>query len=483
MTFNSLSYFVFLPIVYLVFYFTKDRYRRLVMLIASYIFYATFKAPQLLIVLVFVTGVSFFYGVRLSRTTVESERRILFWMGSSFCLLVLVISKYLPPFLTSYRTDISFGNLLISIGVSYFTFQAISYLSDVYLELLEPEQHLRYHALALAFFPKLLQGPIERGGDILPQLKQPYVFDYDNMRSALLLFTWGLFKKIVVADRLALFVDQVYGDVHSYSGIPLLIATYAYALQIFFDFSGYTDMARGAARMFGINLTENFNSPYLATSIADFWRRWHISFSRWILDYIFKPLQMAWRDHKQTGTALALIVTFFVSGIWHGASWGFVVWGLIHGIYLASSTYYRPYQKKLHRFLGVEKNKYLKLWQVFLTFNMVCLTWIFFRAGSLSDGWYVLSHLWVSSGQSESSEYILRNIFLGQSSREFFVIITLLIFTGIISFVVQRTGKRNLVDFLESRSLPFRWAVYYVLIFSTMIFAVYGNGAFIYYKF
>jgi len=482
MTFNSLSYLVFLPIIYMVFYISKDHFRWLVLLIASYAFYSTFKAPQLLIVLVFVTGISFICGVMLSRTSDEHKRRLIFWSGTSGCLFFLVVMKYVPPFLTVCKIELPYTNFLISIGISYFAFQAISYLADVYLELLEPEQHLGYHALALAFFPKLLQGPIERGGDLLPQLRQPYVFNYDNMRSALLLFTWGLLKKVVVADRLAMFVDPVYNDVHAYSGIPLVIATYAYALQIFFDFSGYTDMARGTARLFGINLTENFNSPYLATSIADFWRRWHISFSRWILDYIFKPLQMAWRDYKQAGTALALIVTFFVSGIWHGASFGYIVWGGMHGLYLAASTYYRPYQKKLHRSLGIEKNKYLKIWQIFVTFNMVCLAWIFFRAGSLSDGWYVLMHL-VSPFQLTSAEYIHRNIFLGQSSREFFVVINLLVLSALISYIVQRSGKRDLGSFLKDRSLFFRWGIYYMLVFSIVVFTIYGNSGFIYYKF
>jgi D-alanyl-lipoteichoic acid acyltransferase DltB (MBOAT superfamily) len=195
---------------------------------------------------------------------------------------------------------------------------------------------------------------------------------------------------VVVADRLALYADQVYNNVHDYTGLPLIIGTYFYALQLFFDFSGYTDMARGTGRIFGITLTENFNSPYRATSIADFWRRWHITFSRWILDYLFKPLQMSWRSWGQTGTAAALLCTFFLSGVWHGA--GFVVWGLLHGIYLASSVYYRPYQKKLHKILGIEKSIWLKWWQMCITFNLVCFAWIFFRAGS-AKGWYVVRNL------------------------------------------------------------------------------------------
>src|SRR6185369_16654097 len=172
-----------------------------------------------------------------------------------------------------------------------------------------------------------------------------------------------------------------------------LLATYAYAFQIYMDFSGYTDMALGSARLFNINLTQNFNSPYLATSVADFWRRWHITFSRWILDYIFKPLQMQWRNWKNWGTAAALIIAFIISEIWHGASWGFVVWGGLHGLYMACSVIYKPYQKKLHKMLGIEKTKFLKVWQIFVTFNLVSIAWVFFRASSLKDAVYVLSNI------------------------------------------------------------------------------------------
>jgi alginate O-acetyltransferase complex protein AlgI len=394
MTFNSLSYFLFLPVVYLVFHIIPDRWRGLLLLVASYGFYATFKAPYLLVVLFMVTAISYLCGQRIAASRVESIRKRWFWTGATACVAMLALRKYLP-FLEAKTNSIlglssSGTHTLITIGVSYFSFHAISYLADIYLEIEEPETNFKTYAVYMAFFPKLLQGPIERAGDLLPQLKQPYRFDYDTMRSGLLLFTWGLFKKVVVADRLALYADQVYNNVHDYTGLPLIIGTYFYALQLFFDFSGYTDMARGTGRIFGITLTENFNSPYRATSIADFWRRWHITFSRWILDYLFKPLQMSWRSWGQTGTAAALLCTFFLSGVWHGA--GFVVWGLLHGIYLASSVYYRPYQKKLHKILGIEKSIWLKWWQMCITFNLVCFAWIFFRAGS-AKGWYVVRNL------------------------------------------------------------------------------------------
>ena len=221
--------------------------------------------------------------------------------------------------------------------------------------------------------------------------------------------------------------------------------------------------------MFGIKLTENFNSPYLATSIADFWRRWHISFSRWILDYIFKPLQMGWRNWGRAGIAAALIITFLVSGIWHGASKGFVIWGLLHGIYLASSTYYRPYQKRLHKWLGVEKSPWLKWWQVFVTFNLVSLAWVFFRAPGLKAAWYVISH----------SVYGVKGLlsgFLFSQGKSSFVIIFVL------SSVMLFVSNKKVLS-VPNRSVLFRWSFYYALAVSIVFFGQSNHANFIYARF
>ena len=477
MTFNSLSYFIFLPLVFLVFYVTKDRSRWVVLLAASYGFYATFKAPELLLALVLVTVISFTCGTQLSRTTNESRRKLILWMGITLCILILAVIKYLPLLVNTQPST----SIFVSIGVSYFTFQAISYLADIFLEIQDPEHHLGYHALYLAFFPKLLQGPIERAHALLPQLKQPYRFDYDSMRYGILLFTWGLFKKVVVADRLALYTNTVYGDVHSYHGLAVIIGTYAYALQIYFDFAGYTDMARGTAKMFGINLSENFNKPYLSTSVADFWRRWHISFSSWILNYIFKPLQMAWRDRGHFGTSLALIVTFLVSGIWHGASLGFIIWGGLHGAYLASSTYYRPYQRRLHKWLKIDKSGLLRAWQVFVTFNLVSFAWIFFRAKSVSDACDLIRNI-IDFDNSHNiqqitfGKYLKDNIFLGHGDHNFIVTVSVLTIILTVNWLKSRCN-------IYKYNLAVRWSIYYILVISIVLFGVFKGDSFVYFKF
>ena len=365
MSTNSFAYLVFVGFVFIVFYLIKGKYRWSWLLLASLIFYASQSAPHLLLALALVTLVSYFWGLSLKAAEKDRQKQLWLLSGILLNLIFLFLFRYLPAIVSSSSSlssqpNWSFLSGLLTLGVSFFVLQAISYLIDIYLKVLDPERNLGTFALYLSFFPKLIQGPIERGSDLLPQLHRPYQFDYQNVRRGLWQIEQGLFKKLVIADRLAIFVDAVYNNIQTYTGIPLIIATYLYALQIYFDFSAYTDIALGVARLFGINLKQNFNSPYLAYSIPDFWRRWHISFSRWILDYVFKPLQMFMREWKQWGSAIALMITFLLSGIWHGMTWGFIAWGLLHGIYMAASVFFSPFFKKLFKRLKLENNKILK---------------------------------------------------------------------------------------------------------------------------
>ncbi len=488
MPFNSLQYFLFLPLVYLFFYFAGDRVRWFVLLAASLLFYAALKVPYLLLVLALVTITTYSFGMWLGQASTPKAKLSWLWGGIAANVLILVVMKYLPclseglkawAILLSVNAKVPLIKAFVAIGVSYYVFQAISYLIDIYLEIVKPERHFGYFALHMAFFPKLLQGPIERAGDLLPQLKARYEFNYDNMRYGLLLFTWGLFKKVVIGDRLGLYVDAVYSDVHGFSGLPLLLATYAYAFQIYMDFSGYTDMALGSARLFNINLTQNFNSPYLARSVADFWHRWHISFSRWIFDYIFKPLQMQWRNWKNWGTTAALMVTFLVSGIWHGASWGFVIWGLIHGAYLASSVFYRPYQKALHKILKVEKTWVLKAWQVFMTFNLVSFAWIFFRATSLKESAHIISKIYFLPNMLSSMKGLRSGLLLSQGIPHLVIIVLALALYAFINHYARK--NKSLIDTWD-RSTCFRWLVYLSAVTTAFIFWTTG-AKFIYFRF
>ena len=493
MTFTSLYYLAFLPLLYVMFLLTKDSWRWLTLLVASFFFYASLQIPYLIVVLVYVVMVTYLGGIKIEDAVTQANKKSVFKLVVVLSLLPLLFLKYgffieknISVLLGKrlIQTSVQQNTMLICIGVSYFVFQAISYLTDIYLEITKSERHAGYFALYMSYFPKLYQGPIERADDLLPQLRAPYVFNYDNVRSGLLLFIWGLFKKLVIADRLALFVDPVYGNIHSYSGLAFIIATYSYALQIYFDFSAYTDMAIGSARIFNINLTQNFNSPYLATSIGDFWRRWHISLSRWLLDYIFKPLQMEFRSGRHWGTAAALMITFSVSGAWHGAGWRFIVWGCLHGMYLATSVFYRSIQKKIHKTLNLEKTWMLKIWQIFFTFNLVALSWVFFRASGIRDALYIITHLFskidLSSGTITGQNFIRSQVLMGQDPIEFFIICCgLLVLVAV--YIVNR--KNDGINLFYTWPQLIRSMIYVGLPFITLLFGKYQNSSFIYFKF
>lgn len=398
MSFTSLRFFLFLALVLGCYTLSPQRLRWVVLLLASYLFYASLMQPHLLAVLAAVTAVSYLGGLLVHRAATPGGKKGWLLAGIAANLGVLVWLKYLPFLGENLNalastlfsvTPFPALNLLVSVGVSFYVFQGIAYLVDVYLETADPEPHPGRFALAMSFFPKLLQGPIERAGTLHPQLVDLPAPSWANLQAGLNLFLFGMFKKVVVADRLAGFVDPVYSDVGSYQGISLIIATYLFALQIYFDFSGYTHMALGIARCFNVRLTENFNAPYAATSTAEFWRRWHISFSSWILDYIFKPLQMKFRDRATWGTPLALLVTFLLSGLWHGGSWCFVVWGGLHGLYLSCGLLWKG-QRKGRKSQSKDKSRWVLWRQRAFTFHLVCFAWIFFRAAHIDDALQVV---------------------------------------------------------------------------------------------
>jgi D-alanyl-lipoteichoic acid acyltransferase DltB (MBOAT superfamily) len=472
LSFASSAYFLFLAAAFAAYRLAPHRFRRAALLAASLLFYATLGAPHLLAVLGLAAGISYAAGIRIAGAADDRSRSLAFRTGTALLLSLLAAARHLPALLPAGGAgSVAWTDLAVSAGVSYFVFQAIAYLADVHLGVQEAERDAGVHALSLAFFPKLLQGPIERAGHLLPQLKKEYAFDYGQARSGLILLAWGLFKKSVVADRIGPYADAAFDDPASFRGVAAWLGVYAYALRIYYDFSGYTDMARGAARLFGIELSENFRAPYLSPSIAEFWRRWHITFSRWILDYLFRPMQMAWRGLGQAGTALALVLTFLASGLWHGATRGFLAWGLLHGLYLAASTLWRPWQKKLHRRLGVEKSRWYEGWRILVTFHLVCLAWIFFRADDLGRAFGLVAGLADLPGKG------LSRLLLLKSRRELAILAAALLVLSLKDRLASSPiGERVM-------SGPFRWAAYYLLALSILVLGVRGYQAFIYAQF
>ncbi len=477
MSFNSTTYLAFLAAVFIVWRVVSPRRRWVVLLAASFAFYSWLLAPHLLVALGIVTAISWRAGIAMAAPASQGRRKGVFWAAVTAILIVLIASKYLSTLCEAFgalraRLDLPGAPVecgaIVTIGVSYYAFQAISYLADVFLEVQEPERRFGRYALYMAFFPKLLQGPIERARDLLPQLEENPGFDYGNVRAGLLRFGWGLFQKAVIADRLAAHVDPVYQQVQGHAGPVLLVATYLYALQIFYDFAGYTDMALGSARIFGIRLTQNFDRPYLASSIAEFWRRWHISFSRWLFDYVFRPLQFRWRNALHGGTALALVVTFLLSGAWHGTRLGFMVWGLLHGIYLAAWLFLQPREKRLRQRIGPRGARWLERGEVLITFHLVCFAWIFFRADTLGDAWYVATNLFVQGPAP---------VGLGL----FEVAVAAMTF---IPLLVPKGRALPSVDEILRLPVWARWTVYYGLIIGVLLFrAPDAHTQFVYFKF
>jgi D-alanyl-lipoteichoic acid acyltransferase DltB (MBOAT superfamily) len=362
-------------------------------------------------------------------------------------------------------------------GISFYTFQTMSYSIDVYNQKLKAEKHIGYFSLYVFFFPQLVAGPIERAKHLLGQFKTKKVFNYDIAISGLKLIFWGLFKKIVIADRLAIMVNNVYNSPSDFEGFKLTLATIFFAFQIYCDFSGYTDIAIGTSRMLGIDLMKNFNRPYHASSIPNFWKRWHISLSTWFRDYLYIPIGgnkvIKWRWYYN------LFITFVVSGFWHGAQWTFIIWGALHGVYLI-----------IYYLLDLTNSKYkvlnIKFINILITFSLTCFAWIFFRANNLDDAVYIASNL--HSGWLKSIELIITNenlmreniLYLGSNRTTFLLSVLFIGFMEVIHFI-QR--KHNISLIIKNKNFMIRWLIYLTGISILVFFGIYKETEFIYFQF
>lgn len=400
MLFNSLSYAVFLPLVCLFYFALPHKHRWAVLLAFSCYFYMSWN-PELIVLILFTTLVSWGAALGLERCPSKRGRKAILAIGVALCLATLFFFKYFNFVSESVSTFFRlFGlpltapvlHLILPVGISFYTFQTLSYIVDVYRGDLPAERHLGYYALYVSFFPQLVAGPIERAGRLLPQFREAHTFSTARCSAGLRKIGVGLFKKVVVADYAATFVNAVYNDLPGKSGLTLILATVLFGAQIYCDFSGYSDIAVGSAQILGFHLMENFESPYFARSIREFWRRWHISLTTWFTDYIYIPLggsRCSKARHLRN-----LVFTFFLSGLWHGANWTFVCWGVYHGLWLCAETLYGKrldtLQQKLH---GKASGVLLGLVRTLYTIGIVMLGWVFFRANSPSDALYVFANL------------------------------------------------------------------------------------------
>lgn len=400
MLFNSMTFAVFLTAVFILYHIVPVRLRWIFLLAASYVFYMNLHVAYGLLLL-FTTALTYFLALGLEKAPDRAGKKRCLLGGVLPLVGILLVFKLGAPVIDRLNALAEAGRLsmhpltvkiLLPAGVSFYFFQSMGYLIDVYRGKSKAERHFGYYALFVSFFPQLLAGPIGRADSLLPQLKKERSFDYENVTYGLKLMAWGYFKKLVIADVFATVVDKVYNNPYSYVGLVFIITTVMFAIEIYCDFSGYSDIAIGCARLFGVELAYNFRNPYLSFSIREFWSRWHISLSTWFRDYVYIPLGGSRAGRFRH--CLNLFLTFLVSGFWHGSSLTFLFWGGIHGVLQILETFIYP---KTRGGVSVIRKKHW--WQLPLTFIVLCFTWIFFRANTIQDAFWIISRLFWDIGR------------------------------------------------------------------------------------
>jgi len=484
MLFNSLPFLFFFIIVTTLYFALPYKRRWLLLLISSCYFYMAF-VPIYILIIGFTIIIDYFAGIFIENA--EGSRRKLFLIMSLIANIgVLSIFKYYNFFNHNLEfllngmglsNPIPYLSILLPIGLSFHTFQAMSYTIEVYRGHQKAERHFGIYSLYIMFYPQLVAGPIERPQNLLHQFREKHDFDYDRVTSGLKLMAWGLFKKVVIADRLAKAVDVVYNNPQDHNSLSLIIATIFFTYQIYCDFSGYSDMAIGAARIMGFKLMTNFNNPYQSKSVHEFWKRWHISLSTWFRDYLY--ISLGGNRVILPRWYLNLFIVFLVSGLWHGANWTFVIWGALHGFYLVFSLITKDFRGKINRLFHFDKVPFLS---VLSTFSLVAFAWIFFRANSVQSAFYIVEHMFTGLPDVANNllhhQPVIDN--LGLEKRSFILSFFLIVFLETVQFV---QSKRSISEVLAQKSIYVRWAVYYVAILSIIFLGVFENRQFIYFQF
>ena len=379
------------------------------LLIASYYFYISWNV-NLIFLIVFTTVISWVSSMLIERSQNKAIRKLFLVITLVTCLGILFFYKYFNFLSDSVVEALKvFGigadpfnlDLILPVGISFYTFQTLSYVIDVYRGDVKTEPNFFFYALYVVFFPQLVAGPIERPNNLIPQLHEHHRLNWENTRNGLRKMLIGFFKKVVVADLLATYVNAVYNDAANATGLGVVIATVLFAVQIYCDFAGYTDIAIGCAEIMGIHLMQNFNRPYISESIPEFWRRWHISLSSWFKDYIYFPLGGSrcslWKNLRN------ILIVFMVSGLWHGAAWTFVIWGALHGMYQVIGKLLKPVREKIVDVLHISRDsKGLHIYRKCVTFVLVCFAWIFFRANSMADAMLLVKKLFTDWSLSDA---------------------------------------------------------------------------------
>lgn len=494
MIFNSADFLIFFPIVILFYFLVPRKLRYIWLLGASLYFYMCWNVKYVILLLVSILT-TWLAGILVQKIQNTLAKK---WTVA-ICLLInlgiLFFFKYFDFFLDSCNKVLSILDIkavespfsvLLPVGISFYTFQALGYIIDVYRGRIEAEKNPLRYALFVSFFPQLVAGPIERSENLLSQVRnvdKMKIWNYENVTNGLTLMVWGLFVKMVIADRVAILVNTVFDGVYLYGTVALVAGALGFALQIYCDFMGYSTIAIGAARVMGFTLMENFDTPYFATSISDFWRRWHISLSTWFRDYVYIPL--GGNRCSKIRKYFNLMVTFGISGLWHGANWTYVFWGFLHGIYQVVGDITKPFRQSLWKKTNAKTESFsFKLAQVVGTFVLVDIAWIFFKANSLGIAVDYCKRMFTKWDPWSLFNGELYNLGLDRFEFNILIVATVALF---LVDVLRYCKKQLITEFLQEQCIWFRWGVIFVLVFATIIYGMYGiqfeSSQFIYFQF
>ena len=482
MLFNSLSYAIFLPIVFLLYWFVFNKnykYQNVLLLVSSYFFYACWDW-RFLFLLIFSTLLDYFTGIKMSEAKSVENKKFWFWLSISVNLGFLGVFKYYNFFADSFAQAIAnFGlhvnpwtlKVILPVGISFYTFHGLSYVIDIYKDRIKAEKNFLDYSVFVCFFPLLVAGPIERATHLLPQIQRKRTFDYNRAVDGLRQILWGLFKKVVIADNCAYFANIIFDNADHYSGSTLVLGALFFTFQIYGDFSGYSDIALGTARLFGIDLLKNFAFPYFSRDIAEFWRRWHISLSSWFRDYLYIPLGGSiggtWMKVRNT------FIIFLVSGFWHGANWTFIIWGLLNAIYIMPSIIFNTNRSNLDIVAtGKFFPSYKEFFQIITTFILTVFAWIFFRSNTVGQAFAYISTIFSSS--------LFTIPFFKKGTLSFPTIILVVFF-----IVIEWRGREQnyaIENMFNKKPFYYRWVFYYILLLLFFLFAG-SNQEFIYFQF
>lgn len=479
MTFNSLEFLIFYPIVLLLYFLLPKAFKWPMLLLSSYIFYA-YYSPSLALLIFGTTLVSWVCAMLLERTEKRWARRSLLALALTVCLGVLFFYKYFDFISASiaslFGSDAFLLRLMLPVGISFYTFQTLSYVIDVYRREVKTEKNFFFYALFVSFFPQLVAGPIERPSNLIPQLREPHKFSFENFKAGGKLMLLGFFKKICIADLVAPYVNAVYNSAEEATSFTVIIATLLFALQIYCDFSGYTDIAIGCARIMGIRLMKNFSHPYRARTVKEFWSRWHISLSTWFRDYLYIPLGGS--RCKRWRHLLNLFIVFLVSGLWHGAAWTFVLWGALHALYqIVGTLTYKKREVLLSKIGLSEESAVVCGVRRAVTFILVCIAWIFFRANSISDALLLFKNLFTSHASIDDAVR-----YLGLSAVNIMLIVSAFLVLLILDNLITYEGEGDSSDTVVLGG-AFVYLIWVILIVWLLLFSKDMISTFIYFAF